>query len=114
MKIISAEEFLKLPMNTLYSKYTPCVFGALQIKGDTLSGAFDYASQQIVDAIDCTGSDDFFDKLTDAEENGTSLKMDFDCCGRDGMFDRQQLYAVWEQSDVVLLMERLKLCLDNQ
>lgn len=35
MRIVRAKEFLKLPENTLYSTYEPCVFGELKIKGHT-------------------------------------------------------------------------------
>lgn len=33
--------------------------------------------------------------------------MDFDNEGRDGFFNREQLFAVWEPADVSALMERL-------
>lgn len=50
-------------------------------------------------------------KLFDAQENGVSVAMDFETQGRDGMFDHDQLYAVWEPQDVAALVERLRRCL---
>jgi len=41
------------------------------------------------------------------------LTMDFDSYGRDGLFDGDQLFAVWESNDVKALIERLTLCLPN-
>jgi hypothetical protein len=35
--------------------------------------------------------------------------MDFDCQGRDGLFDAAQLFAVWEPQDVAVLIARLTL-----
>jgi len=109
MKIVTAKEFLQMPANTLYSKYSPCCMGALEIKGDNV-GEIDYYSQQIVDAIDCSSSSEFIDGLLDAQENGTALKMDFNCEGRDGLFDMGQLYAVWDNDDVKGLIARLTFC----
>jgi hypothetical protein len=110
MKIVNRAQFLAMPPNTLFSKYTPCMFGPLEIKGETW-GCNDFLSQQVADAIACTGSEDFADKLEDAELSGATLVMDFDCLGRDGCFDEDQLFAVWESADVAALIARLKECL---
>lgn len=111
MRIINRKQFLALPPNTLYSKYRPCFFDPVEIKGETLGHGDDFLMQRIADAIDCNGSQDYSDKLFDAAELGESLAMDFDCLGRDGCFDADQLFAVWEPADVAALIERLKRCL---
>lgn len=109
MKIVNRPEFLKLPPGTVYSKWEPCVFGELLIKGDTLPNGNDWFYQSIADAIDHTGSSDFSDKLFEAAETGKSLPMDFACEGRDGCFESdEQMFAVWERADVEALVERLK------
>lgn len=110
MKIVNRAQFLALPPNTLFSKYSPCFFGELEIKGQTWGDCNDFLSQQVSDAIACTGSEDFSNKLEDAQESGDSLAMDFQCMGRDGCFDADQLFAVWEPADVAALIERLKPC----
>jgi hypothetical protein len=108
MKIINRPAFLKLPAGTVYSKWEPCVFGELLIKGDTLPTAPDWFYQSIADAIDHTGSSDFSDKLFAAAETGESLRMDFACEGRDGCFESDdQMFAVWERADVEALIARL-------
>lgn len=115
MKIINRTAFLAMPDGTVFSKYEPCVFGELLIKGKSLDGGSgDFCYQSIVDAIASTGSGDFGDKLFDAEENGTSLPMDFDCQGRDGTFEMDQLFAVFEPRDVRQLIERLEQALSDQ
>lgn len=111
MKIVNLTQFLALPANTLFSKYAPCWFEDLMIKGDSLTETRDFLHQSIVDAIASRGSDEWADKLDDSEENGTSMAMDFNCQGRDGCFEDGQLFAVWELQDLQQLIERLVQCL---
>lgn len=108
MKIINRIEFLKLPNNTLFSTYDPCVFGEIQIKGETI-GTNDFRVQSINDAINCGSSNDFYDILDKAQESSESFDLNFDCWSRDGLYDPDtQLYAVWDNKDVEALIERLK------
>lgn len=115
MRIVKRKEFLGLPDNTVYAEYSPCVFGDLMIKVETYKlSQNDFTTQQIVDAIDSEGSEDFFNKLEQAEESGISLEMDFDCTGRDGCIDdADKLYAVFEQKDIAKLIKRLQDCLST-
>lgn len=106
MKIVDRKAFLTLPPETLFSKYEPCVFGDLCIKGDTI-GSNDFAYQQIADAVAAHDGGEFANKLFDAKASGGSVAMDFDCQGRDGLFDADQLFAVWEPADVAALLVRL-------
>jgi DNA modification methylase len=68
----------------------------------------DWYEQDIVGSIESTGSDDWAQKLDAAQRLGFSLRMDFDIDGRDGCFDEDQLFAVWERQDVEALIERLQ------
>lgn len=106
MKIVDLSTFRAMPAGTLFSKYEPCYFEDLSIKGETM--AFDFLVQPIADAIECNGSDKFVAKLDGAHITGASLAMDFDCQGRDGCFDDGQLFAVWERADVEALIARLQ------
>lgn len=109
MRITNRTEFLALPGDVLYSPYEHCIFGDLAIKHQTTASGNDFIYQQIADAIECSGSDDFSDKLFAAANSGASLPMDFDCAGRDGMFDPSEtLYAVWEKEDVRQLIAKLQ------
>ena len=111
MKIVDRKTFIAMPPGTVFSKYEPCVFGDLLIKGDSLPNDFCY--QQIADAIDCSGSGDYEDKLFLSQETGSSLEMDFDCQGRDGCFDEGQLFAVWERGDVKALILRFQQAVED-
>lgn len=113
MKILNRDKFIQLPENTLYTEYQPCNFGNLTIKGTSMiwDHGNDYQTQEIHDAIKCGGSDEFFDILDKAEKSEESMEMDFDCQGRDGCYEMDQLYAVWEKKDIEQLIDRLKKCL---
>ena len=41
------------------------------------------------------------------EEDGEDVAMDFDCLGRDALFEEHQLFAVWSAEDVRSLIARL-------
>ncbi len=111
MKIVNRAAFLALPAGTLFSKYQPCVFGDLCVKGETIGESVDFFYQTITDAID-TGI--YVETvLHHAEKDGSSLAMDFNCQDRDGMFDDDQLYAVWEREDVTGLITRLQTALQD-
>lgn len=108
MKIVDRKTFLELPADTLYSKYEPCWFGDIEIKGET-TGLNDFVTQSIADAVRCNDSGEFSDILLAAQKTGESFSLDFDCAGRDGFYDDDQLFAIWEREDVIALIERLTL-----
>lgn len=106
MKIVDRKTFLAMPAGTLFAKYEPCNFGDLQIKGDSIHN--DFFTQELSSSIECDNGIDFSDKLFDAAANGTSLPVDLQCQGRDGLFEEYQLFAVWEPTDVENLITRLQ------
>jgi len=110
MKILNLTEFRKLPTGTLFMNYEPCFFGDLHAKGET--DEFDFLIEDITKEIDCMNCGDFVEKLEDAENNNASLVMDFDCPSRDGMFNKKQLFAVYEKRDVEMLIDKLNRCKD--
>jgi len=111
MKIVDRKKFMALPENTLFSKWEPCVFGELTIKGE--SWEHDFLTQEIASAVKCNDSGEFADLCEDAARTGESISLDLDCMGRDGCFDEGQMFAVWEAEDVLSLIERLKACVPN-
>jgi len=110
MKIVDLPTFQTLSEGTIAAKYKPCVFGDLFIKGE--SSEDDFVLTYITTEIDCDGTDDFYDKLNDARKNNTSVSMSFDESIRDGRFKDDQLFAVWEKTDVENLIAKLTDCLE--
>jgi hypothetical protein len=76
-------------------------------------GSNDFVVQDINEYdIESTGNENAEDFLFDAEKNGASIKIDFDCCGREGLFpDDNALYAVWDSSDIRKFIFKLSECL---
>ena len=110
MKIVDRRTFLDMPENTVFSKYEEHCFGPLAIKGEQYIDDFIY--QEINDSIVCTSDQDQLDSVRKAAKNNASLEMDFECMTRDGCYDKDQLFAVWEYKDLHGLMMRLMECFE--
>lgn len=104
MKVVSRQEFIKLPAGTVYTDYAPHIFGELCIKGDSLDN--DWWEQRIVGelGINCEEIPEVIERL----DAGEDIPVDLDIEARDAMFDVDQLYAVWSKEDVTKLISRLQ------
>lgn len=109
MRIVNLQEFLSLPPETLFQKYHPSEFGALCVKGETLTPN-DFLLQPLEGAIKCGSTEEYCSLLDAAVEAQKSLEVEFSW-SRDGSFDNAQLFAVWEEKDIALLVDRLKECM---
>jgi hypothetical protein len=99
MRIVGPQTFLSMPNGTVYAKYEPKFFGEICIKDETIAGTTDFRYRNLV-TLDVESSNERIELLDLAEENGCSFPLDFYCEGRDGIFDKYQLYAVFERADV--------------
>lgn len=109
MRIVNLKEFRAMPNGTVFMKYKPEFFESLQVKGDTWD--YDFISAEITNEIECSGSEEMDFILGKAElDSSYSITLDFDCGGRDGLFDEEQLFAVYEQKDIDGLINKLKGC----
>lgn len=112
MKIIGRAAFLSLPSGTVYAKYQPCCFDEIAIKGDTCFGfkqePIDWFYQSLNDT-NFEGVNDsgawmqHLDAIQRGEPSGKLEEVE----SRDGLFDRDQLFAVWELDDVRFLIRML-------
>lgn len=110
MKIVDRKMFIAMPEGVVFAKYEPCNFGDLCIKGESITweNGNDFYYQDINAAVDSHSCGEFADKLFESQEKGTSVGMNFHVQGRDGLFDKDQLFAVWEPEDVRALIARLE------
>lgn len=108
MKIVNRETFLTLPPGTVFAEYTPCIVGDMRIKGETAPNKNDWLYQEINLAIHALSSVQMFDLLEEAEKTGQSVPMNFTIQSRDGAFDYDQRYAIYEKQDVEALIKRLQ------
>lgn len=105
MKILDLDEFLKLPSGTIYTKYAPCAFEDLCMKGETTGG--DFFCVSLTAEVEL-GPGKFRDTtLLSAERLGCSVPMDFNSVGRDGFLNPDELFAVWDQEDINGLIDKL-------
>lgn len=118
MRIVDREEFLTLPVGTVYSKIPTrgdemvYDFGTPEIKGES-SAHNDWYVQRIIG--DFIGADDTIE-WTDAFDEmreGISRFVDYNIQGRDGLFDENQLFAVFDKCDVRALIARLNKALEG-
>ena len=111
MKIIDRKTFLEMPPGIIYAKYEPCNFGGLNIKWESMIHANDYSGDFVCQGlgveVKCDDSDEFESQCSKAEK-GEEIDLDFECAGRDGLFEKDQLFAILSKKDVELLINRLQ------
>lgn len=109
MKIVNYKDFIKLPSGTIYSEYSPQIFGPLYIKKDTINEGNDWVLTRIQESFKLKP-----DKWTDFNEactlmeTGTELKADYITQERDGMFDYDRKFLVYNKEDVADFIAHLK------
>ena len=108
MKIVNLKTFLEFPDGTLFSRYEPHYFDRLSIKTESIKDLDDFNYQDLIGNLEDEGSDDFANKCELAEK-GESIKLDFNCEERDGLYKLDQLFAIYEKDDVVDLITRLNM-----
>lgn len=112
MRIVDRKIFLSLPEGTLYAKYeSPWNFGALSIKGATWTNDWWYT-----DILNwpngCDSSNDLFDNIEAYEKE---WRFELDSQSRDGLYENNQLFAVYDEKDILQLLEKIQnACLKNQ
>jgi hypothetical protein len=100
MRIVSYDEFMALPVGTIYSHFRPCIVEGLFRKGYMLT------HEETGKPYDFTYIDLLGDVDNDTDEYTTRPPGD---CGRDGFYgydDRKLL--VYEKSDIAILVGLLK------
>ena len=98
---------MELPEGTIFSYYEPCCFRELFIKDSNPEPDYpDFSCSGLIGAVDHSSSNDF-SEFCDRMEKGESLPVDFEFSGREGLFDDEQLFAIYEKEDVKKLIIRL-------
>ncbi len=107
MIIVNLKEFLAMPKGTVFSKYDEGSFRGWKIKAENC-GKRDFFVYEIDPiCITADGSDHLFDSLDDAKK-GIDQEMDFDTLMRDGLFNDDQMFAIYTDEDVSRLIKVLK------
>jgi hypothetical protein len=112
MRIVNLDTFLAMPPGTVFCKYESCNFDELMIK-DESSPTKDFYYVSPTDEVDCSSCGERMGILESSEETGDSFPLHFNTVSRDGMYEAEQLFAVWERKDVVGLIGRLQQALQD-
>lgn len=107
MKVVDLSTFLDMPIGTVFQKYQPHVFDHLQtyegrLGQDFLTGDFSF---EPISGDSPTHAQAILETLA---EKGESHPVEFDNVGRDALFDKGQMFAVWEPDDVRALIAHLQ------
>jgi len=100
MYIVNLEQFRALPPYTVFRKYEPCIAGDLSFKFDTWEHDF---ISMTVEFPESNSSDELFARLDEMERTGCSYQLDVDCAGRDGLFEKDQLFLIYDAADLTAL-----------
>jgi hypothetical protein len=106
MKIVNREEFLKME-NVVFSKYELAVVSEPEIMhGSNQSN--DYVRSTLFGDFDWNDGGERIDTLVEMESNHkVSVKMSIEETSRDGFFDDDQLFLIYEKEDLKLVADYL-------
>lgn len=118
MKLFKRKEFIKLPamtiyskvdknymelMNGLYSKTSGPDYGNDWIEQDLINEGL--VPDEITDGVDCL----FY--IIEKRDNQDYFELDYECAGRDGCYDDEDVFVVWDKKDIKKLRDYLDNCL---
>ncbi len=103
MRIVDRNEFLRQPEGVLYCKYKSLgIFDNLCVKHDTMTdfegNPSDFRYQNGMEIL-ADGTGEYIDVMFSAEK-GEPFELDLNCGSRDGMFDKDQMFVVFEKADL--------------
>jgi len=111
MIIVDFDKFIKMPEGTVYSFYNEQTFTGLYIKVDTISNT-DWWYKELVVNPDSNFIDGYITSFSELEK-GNSVPIDTELLHRDGMFDYDREFAIYETEDIKQLITELILNLKN-
>lgn len=105
MKIVNRSTFLSMPPGTVYAKGKDLCFGGMCIKGENRGTSdwwvFDPAG------IEFDDTEQFVERMDDMRKNGASYPMDGSVVA-DGLYEDDALFLLFEDADIVRLIEMLQ------
>ena len=104
MKIVDYKTFISMPEGTLYAEYKPCYFGELYVKGETINDGNDWFLSRTKESWQ--GDEQFVDQC-ELMVAGNELRGDYDIQERDGMFDYNRMFLVYDKTDIQDLINHL-------
>lgn len=107
MKIVNRKDFLNTPKGTLWSYYEPSVFRDLNVKtSDKHSMDFDFVYFGLIGEFNAPNTETYFDICRQMEQ-GKSVPISLEETQREGLFDEDQLFLVYENDDIKKMVDML-------
>ena len=110
MRVVTRKTFLTLPDGTLFCKGKPWAFEELAVKTASRIGEGndlgDFCYQSFRD-IPCADSGEYIDRLEMMLNEGKSYPLELDSSSRDGCFDNDDIFLVYDYEDIVRLRDYL-------
>lgn len=114
MRIVDRETFLALPAGTVYAKWGDAkevdvgchdlTYGEVAVKGETVVGV-DWVKIDLLPwPEDCSDCGQWADSMIAAISGTPTAPLEIGQGGRDGLFDKHQLFAVFERVEVERLV----------
>ena len=121
MKLYKKQDFIKLPAMTIYSK-VPSNFELCIGLFCKTSSADEYTNDFVEqDLISEVGFPDGIDDGMEALEYQMNLRDEFkdfrtdlECAGRNGMFNDEDMFIVWDKEDITKLRDYLNVSLGER
>ena len=111
MKIVNLETFLNSPKGTIFQKWEPNIFEPLCIFENSCGNNEDFLYREFRGNVEFPeehanyGTIQYYKKEIPNMEN---LYVDFNCVERDGCFDHQQMFAIYEKKDLKEMIQILQ------
>lgn len=116
MKLYNRKDFLKLPANTIYSKPVEgfLMYGLYCKTSDENYGE-DWVLQDLIEEYgfpnEMTKSEDAWEHVINQRDTYQDFETDLNCQSRDGMFEQDEKFVVWDKKDIKKLVDYLNKCL---
>lgn len=111
MKIVNRKTFLGLPSGTVYSKcYEDDGFGDLSVKTETKydgENAIDWLYFDINDFDFHDTCEERYYRINEMKKNKKEYPLMLNCVSRDGMFEDEMLFAIYDKDDVLNIIKTL-------
>lgn len=119
MRIVSRKEFMAMPPGTVFMNFynrshdnvIDFDLQELMVKGET-TPYNDFIYTTLVYEIDACDSGELIAREEELLQ-GKEVNLEFDCYGREGLFDDRKQYAVWSTDEVKRLIATLQVAVDK-
>lgn len=113
MRVVKFPEFIKELQenkNLIYSELHDYMIDGLY-EGFRMEGNnHDYILTDLLDSVTTLDDNDekeYWEIIDESVENGKEFKIDLECTGRDGMFDYNRKYVIYDKDDIKRLVDKL-------